>query len=47
MCPWADCWCKRWPPVRLILSTGVFYTWSEMAQDGRFRVFEILYREAA
>lgn len=36
MCPWADCWCRTWPPLRLIPSTGAFYTIEEV-EPGLYR----------
>ena len=46
-CSAAACWCRRWPPVRLILSTGQTYTVEELPGDGAARVFRYVYRDAA
>lgn len=29
-CPWSDCWCKAWPPQRVVASTGERYTMVEV-----------------
>ena len=29
-CPWTDCWCRTWPPERLVVSTGERYTLEEL-----------------
>lgn len=42
-CSWLDCWCRVWPPVRVIQSTGVRYTVEELAPEGRVRVFRYVY----
>lgn len=31
MCPWSDCWCKRWPITgRVVYSTGQEWTIEEV-----------------
>jgi hypothetical protein len=30
-CPWADCWCRQWPPLRYIQSLDLYYTMGEKA----------------
>ena len=42
-CCWADCWCRAFPPVRRIFSTGQRYTMEELPAEGRFRVFRYAY----
>ena len=42
-CPWADCWCKAWPMIRLIPSIGVRYTVEELEPEGRVRRFRYVY----
>jgi hypothetical protein len=44
-CRWTDCWCKVWPPVRMIHSLGITYTFEEMEPDGAARVFRLVYSE--
>ena len=44
VCRWADCWCKAWPPVRLIVSTGDYYTVEEIEPEGAVRRFRYAYR---
>jgi hypothetical protein len=47
-CRWSDCWCRRWPPLRQVLSTGVFYTVVELrSRNPRVRRFAYRYTEAA
>jgi hypothetical protein len=29
-CPWSDCWCRAWPPERVVMSTGERYTIEEL-----------------
>jgi hypothetical protein len=43
MCQWADCWCRAWPPVRWIPSSGMFYGMIEREPKGKYRVFEYRY----
>ena len=42
-CPWLDCWCRAWPPERLIHSTGQRYTVEELEPEGAARVFRYRY----
>ena len=42
-CPWADCWCKAWPPVRVIPSTGQAYTVEALPFVGEPWLFRYVY----
>lgn len=46
-CVWSDCWCRSWPPSRLIPSIDTFYSMAEgetVTENGHeFRTFTYLY----
>lgn len=42
-CRWSDCWCRAWPPMRLLPSTGQTYTVEEIRAEGRSRWFRYVY----
>lgn len=42
-CPWSDCWCREWPPVRLVHSTGARYTVQDLPHLGEPWLFRYLY----
>lgn len=44
-CCWSDCWCRAWPPVRLVISTGQTYTVEALPWVGEPWLFR--YRYAA
>ena len=46
-CPWADCWCRRWPPLRMVVSAGLFYDVEALPHLGEPWLFRYVYREAA
>ena len=46
VCRWSDCWCRTWPPVRRVLSTGAYYTVESLPFVGEPWLFRYAYMEA-
>lgn len=46
-CRMSDCWCKAWPIIRLIHSTGVRYTVEALPHVGEPWLFRYRYGAAA
>lgn len=47
LCRYSDCWCRAWPPERLVLSTHQLYTIEAAPYVGEPWLFWYVYREAA